>query len=123
MNMTDTPSQLPNGFADLEAFCPEWCPTTERDRAFKRATTPMEVLRTFHAETSPRLEAVIDYLNGFPNDPAVLPPDAKRLFQLAQMVMEAAVPIDLQWEISETEDVFPLERLTFTPGAPSRAQR
>ena len=116
--MTDTrTSNLPAEFSDLEAYFPEWCPSTERERATKRVSTDIAGLHVFHAGVSPRLEAIILYLNGFPNDPSALPPQVRHLFWLAQMVMEASVPIDLEWRTSDIEDVFPLERMTFIAGS------
>jgi hypothetical protein len=116
-------SNLPPEFSDLEGYFPEWCTPAERARAAKRVSTDIEVLRAFNAHLAPRMEAIIHYLNGFPNDPLALPPQAQRLYWLAQMVMEASVPIDLQWNSSDIEDVFPLERMTFTAGAPGRLAR
>ena len=110
---------LPPQFADLEHFVEEWALPSEAAQALKRATTPLERIKEFHKVAFPRLEAMIDYLNGFPNDPAALPEDAERLFHLATTVMEVSVPIDLEWPQADIEDVFPMERFEFFP--PSRA--
>lgn len=123
--MTDSArtANLPAEFSDLETFFPEWAPMTERARAAKRVSTDISVLRAFHEQVSPRIEAMILYLNGFPNDPQALPREAKHLYWLAQMVMEASVPIDLEWNGSDIEDVFPLERMTFVAGATGAPSR
>ena len=84
-----------------------------RDR--KRVSTPIAVLREFHAATLPRLEAMIQYFNTLPNDPEALAPPDARLYGLAQMVMEASAPIDLEWNTPDIEDVFPLSRMKFHP--------
>jgi len=123
MTEPTTPSNLPEAFADLEAYFPEWCPSTERARAGKRVSTDIAVLREFHARLAPRLEDIIRYLNTFPNDPQALPAQAQHLYWLAQMVMEASVPVDLQWNSSDIEDVFPLERMTFIAGATEGSAR
>ena len=106
--------RLPAGFADLEPFVAEWALETEEARAGKRVSTPIAKLRAFHAATFPRMEAVIVYLNTLPNDPEALAPPDKCLFALAQMVM-ASAPMDLQWDTSDIEDVFPMERMRFLP--------
>ena len=52
-------------------------------------------------------------------DPGALASRDKCLFALAQMVMEASAPMDLQWDTSDIEDVFPMERMKFL-SLPSR---
>jgi hypothetical protein len=104
---------FPAPFADLASYYPQWCPVTEKERAFMRVSTDIEVLRNFHSAVAPRMEEMIVYFNDFPNDPAALPADAQRLYRLAQMVMEASAPIDLQWDSADIEDVFPMSRMTF----------
>jgi len=110
-------------FADLESYVDEWSLAAERSRAVKRVSTNIEKLREFHAVVTPRMEAMIHYLNAFPNDPDALPADAKRLFNLARMAMEASAPIDLGWDNPDIEDTFPMDRTVFTPpiaqGAPA----
>lgn len=106
---------LPEPFADLAPWAQDWSIRTEKARAEKRLSTPIARLREFHAATLPRLEAIIQYLNTLPNDPQALAPADQRLFGLAQMVMEASPPIDLGWDSSDIEDVFPLTRMKFHP--------
>ena len=114
-----TSKLLPPQFADLERFVEEWALPDEAAQAVKRATTPLDHIKAFHDVAFPRIEAMIDYLNGFPNDPSALPDDAKRLFDLATTLMEVSVPIDLEWPQADIEDVFPMERFEFL--SPSRA--
>jgi hypothetical protein len=106
---------LPDQFAHLSSWVAEWCLPTEKLRAIKRVETDIARLREFQRGCLPDLEAMIQYLNTFPNDIEALPPDAKRLYVLAAMVMEASAPIDLGWESGDIEDVFPMERMTFEP--------
>jgi hypothetical protein len=108
-----TDTALPAQFAHLQPLVAEWAQPTERDRAFKRISTPMAELIAFQGKLLPELEAIIAHLDGFPNDPHALPPDSLRLFRLAQMTMEVSAPIDLEWEQPEGEDAFPLARMTF----------
>jgi hypothetical protein len=114
---------LPLAFADLEPFVADWCCPTEKERAERRVNTDIETLRGFHAAVSPRMEEMILFFNTFPNDPHALPPEAKRLYTLAQMVMEVSPPIDLNWPSSDIEDVFPLDRITFVPVRGSKPLR
>lgn len=106
---------LPEVFADLAPWVAEWSIRTEMARAEKRVGTPIAVLREFHAALSPRLESMFQYFNALPNDPAALSPPDARLYGLAQMVLEASAPIDLQWDTPDIEDVFPLHRMKFHP--------
>ena len=106
---------LPAQFAALAPWAAEWAIDSEKDRAWKRVSTPIEVLREFQAATVPRLVEMIDYFNTLPNDPTALAPDAKRLYAQAKMVMEASAPIDLAWDTSDIEDVFPMPRMNFHP--------
>ena len=104
---------LPENFKELEVYVPEWSLKTEKERSIKRACTPLEKLKKFQHETIGHIEKIIEYLNTFENDPELLPSDARRLYSLAQMIMEASVPIDLNWKTSDIEDVFPMERMKF----------
>ena len=106
---------LPTQFADLEPYAAKWCFATDKERAEARIDADIETLRSFHAAVAPRMDAMIACFNAFPNDPAALPPEAKRLYQLAQMVMEASPPIDLEWDSTDIEDVFPMGRMEFAP--------
>jgi hypothetical protein len=106
---------LPEAFSDLTPYVAEWALGSEKERAEKRVSTDIAKLREFHAALLPRLEPMIQFFNTFPNDPDALPPDAKRLYRLAQMVMEASAPIDLGWDSSDIEDVFPMHRMKFHP--------
>ncbi|VCU68712.1 hypothetical protein PIGHUM_00770 [Pigmentiphaga humi] len=108
-------SLLPPRFAGLEHLVDEWALPSEKARAHKRVATDIEVSRRFHGEVLPHVEPIIQYLNTFPNDPGALPPDALRLYRLAQMFMEVSAPIDLEWDSSDIEDVFPMERMNFHP--------
>jgi hypothetical protein len=118
MNAQAAPTRettLPLQFAHLESFVPEWAIGTEKARAEKRVATPIPALREFQQELLPHLEPMIQFFNQLPNDSEALPPDAKRLYHLAQMVMEASAPLDLNWTSPDIEDVFPLERIRFLP--------
>jgi hypothetical protein len=110
---------LPDDFADLTPLVGEWCLGSEKDRCNKRLTTEMTKLKDFYGAAFPRLEAMIAHLNGFPNDPAKLPADAGRLYDLALMIMEVGAPIDLGWPTGDITDTFPIDRFEFLEQAAS----
>jgi hypothetical protein len=105
--------RLPQAFADLECHVAEWSLDGEKARAEKRVSTAIVKLRAFHAAVAPRMESIIQYLNTFPNTPHDLPADVTNLFRMAQMAMEASAPIDLGWDCSDIDDVFPMDRMKF----------
>lgn len=105
--------RLPPGFEDLEPLVAEWALTTEGERATRRCAVTIEVLQALHGRVFPRLDAIVALLNTLPNDVAALGPRERNLFHLAQMAMEAAGPIDLEWKSPDIEDVFPIGRMRF----------
>jgi hypothetical protein len=108
-----TEKLLPDEFADLAPLVAEWGLGSEEERCNKRLTTDMARLKEFYAVGFPRIDAIVACLNKFPNDPTKLPPDAKRLYDLALMIMEVAAPIDLEWPTGDITDTFPIERFEF----------
>jgi hypothetical protein len=104
---------LPAEFSELTPLVAEWALATERERATKRVETPIGRLKAFHDAVLPRIHDIIRYFNRMPNDPDALAPDAKRLYHLAEMFMEAAAPIDLEWSSGDIEDTFPMARFEF----------
>jgi hypothetical protein len=116
-----TEKLLPDEFADLAPLVAEWSLGSEEERCNKRLTTDMARMKAFYDIGFPRVDAIVAYLNQFPNDPAKLPPDAERLYNLVLMVMEVAAPIDLEWPTGDITDTFPIERFDFLP--PGRRAR
>jgi hypothetical protein len=117
-----TEKLLPDEFADLSPLVEEWSLGSEEERCNKRLTTDMARLKELYNVGFPRIDAIIAYLNRFPNDPAKLPADAKRLYHLALMVMEVAAPIDLEWPTGDITDTFPIDRFDFLePGRRPRS--
>jgi hypothetical protein len=108
-------AQLPAPFADLSPLLANWRFEQEGERANKRITTPIEDIRSFCARVRPRINEIVEFLNGFENAPERLPDDAKNLYLLALMFMEASVAVDLEWKSGDIEDAFPMERLEFLP--------
>ena len=119
MNIADTKNSsdisLPSTFAALEPFVAEWALPTEKQRAVKRVSTPIEDVRASHQALFPMLESILRYFLAFPNDPTALPPDAARLYALTQNFMEISAPVDLEWDSPDIEDVFPVSRIVFQP--------
>jgi hypothetical protein len=108
-----TARSVPAEFSELAHLAAEWALPTERDRAIKRVETDIGRLRSFHDAVLPRIHDIIRYLNRLPNDPAALAPEQRTLYNLVEMFMEAAAPIDLGWSSGGIEDTFPMTRFEF----------
>jgi hypothetical protein len=106
-------TNLPEKFRDLEQWSP-WFLETERERYDQRTRSTMVELRTFHAALKPRMEDLIQYLEGFEWG-SPLGDEDRNLFHLGLSYMEAAVPIDLGWKSPVAEDSFPVQRLEKMP--------
>jgi len=104
---------LPAEFSDLAYLVTEWALPTEGECAVKRVETDIGRLRSFHDAVLPRIHHIIQYLNQLPNDPAALAPEQKALYNLAEMFMEVAAPVDLGWSSGDIEDTFPMSRFEF----------
>lgn len=101
---------LPQKFRELEEWS-SWALATEGERYAKRAGSSMEALRAFYDAMKPRMEEIIQYLEGFPWG-SPLGEEDERLFHMGMSYMEAAVPIDLGWKNPVAQDSFPVARLT-----------
>jgi hypothetical protein len=106
-------SLYPEEFMDLAALGEEWCIADQHERHLKRLKTARGDIERFYTAILPRLSGIIDYLDRFPLDG--MPPDAKRLFDLALTAMEMSHPIDLHWATNDIDDAFPPERLIPLP--------
>jgi hypothetical protein len=107
-------SELPAPFKSLEPWVEAWSIPHEAGRFNKRVSSGMRELDAFVAAFLPRIVEIIDFLNALPTaDPDALKPEERRLFDLALMYMEAAIPSDLGWEENDIEDAWPPHRLTF----------
>lgn len=102
--------RLPAGFEDLDEFVDNWALPTERDRNHARLESTMEEIRYFYDKMAPRMDAAVDYLNGFEVDK--MPEDARRLFQLALSFMEVSHAVEV-WGTPDIDDAFPADRLEF----------
>jgi hypothetical protein len=105
---------LPAQFGALDSWVADWSIPHEAGRFNKRVSTPTSELDRFVAAVFPRIDEIIGFLNAIPTaDPDTLKPEDRRLFDLALMCMEAAIPSDLGWEENDIEDAWPAQRLTF----------
>ena len=117
--MTD--HSLPAAFADLERFVAEWALSTERQRQHHRVEADLDTTRQFYEAILPRMGAVFEYFDRIPHaDVAKLPPEDRRLYQLACAFYEASHPIEMRWRRTDIDDAFPLDRLRFLPPSDSR---
>ncbi|MGE0314316.1 MAG: hypothetical protein AB7P21_22105 [Lautropia sp.] len=113
-------TRLPPAYAALDALAPHWSLATEELRFRRRVSSSLNELEGFYRQVAPRLEEMIDYLNGLQTaDPDQLEPADRALFDLVLMAMEAASALDLEWDTTDIEDAWPVERLEFL--APSKA--
>lgn len=87
-----TAQKLPSAFYDLEPFV-SWALAKEQERTSKRLASSMEDIQTFYDTMSPRLEAVIEYLNQLSLDN--LSPEAERLFHMSLSLMEVANAVEM----------------------------
>jgi hypothetical protein len=104
---------LPEKFADLSHWGPEWSKSWDRDRHVQRVGSDLETVRGFYEAVFPRMEAIIAYLNTKPNDPAKLDEPDRNLFYLALTCMEMSHPIDMKWKSTDIDDTFPWQRMEF----------
>jgi hypothetical protein len=85
-------SVLPKEFADLESFG-DWALPSERERYAKRIASTMDELQAFYDAAFPRMEAAMDYLNGFALD--ALPDDAQKLLWLYCALVTVSFPVEV----------------------------
>lgn len=103
--------KLPEAFADLAQFVPDWALGSERERFLKLHAVSIATLRVFYDAMLPRLPAVLEHLNGYRID--AMPQDARTLFDLAMTFAETAHPIDLQWKDVDFPDAYPWQKFEF----------
>jgi hypothetical protein len=101
---------LPDGFADLRHLG-EWIVPTEEGRHRKKIASDLETVRTFYQTMSPRMEAIIQHLNGVAWE--TMGPADKNLFLLASAFMEVSHPIELGWKTTDIADAVPTDRVEF----------
>ncbi len=98
---------LPPAFADLEQWVGTWALDTERARRDLRCQSEMAALEAYYHALLPRMEALIQHLNGFPLD--ALPPPESNLLKLGQSFLEVAPAVEL-FHAPQVPDGFPWQR-------------
>jgi hypothetical protein len=96
---------LPAAFADLEPFVAAWSLPSEDKRFAKRAASTMEEIRAFHDAMMPRIQAVLEYLDGLSID--ALADDARRLLYLALSLAEIAPSIYFYNDVMPSDVIEP----------------
>lgn len=89
---------LPEAFADLDGVLAEWAEIGEPSaRYLARQSSSMATLRAFYDLVAPRLDAIMDHLDSFAMD-TPLPPPEQRLYNIALMLPEVALAVELYGE-------------------------
>jgi len=86
-------AMLPEEFADLEKFAETWSLPTQAQRHARRVNSAMQDLEDFYQTMLPRMDAIAEYLNGFPLDE--LSASAKNLLNLSLSFIEVSLAVEL----------------------------
>ena len=87
-----TGSHPPALFGDLEPFI-AWALASEREREDRRLACTLEELRAFYDAITPRMEAIVNYLNQFALDE--MPSQARELLHMALSWTEIASAVEI----------------------------
>lgn len=101
---------LPAAYRELQPFVVDWALETEGERLKKLIATSIEDLRAFYDAMFPHAAAIRDDLSACKLDS--LTGEEKTLFFLLMTFVEVAHPIELNWNETDIDDAFPLERMT-----------
>lgn len=101
---------LPDGFADLERFVPDWVQPDAVARMAKRQGTPIAALREFYDAMLPRGEAVLAHLRG--HQLGELAGPEENLLRLMLMLAEVAPAVEWYGD-PRVYDGFPIERVRY----------
>jgi hypothetical protein len=91
---------FPAAFVELEPFA-GWALRTERERYTKRLSSSMDDLQAFYDAAFPRLEEMMDYIDGF--DLQALPDDAGRLLWMGYSLVNVSFPVEV-WRQARVPD-------------------
>lgn len=111
-------SLLPDGFAELERFVPDWVPPDASARMARRQASPIEALREFYAAMLPRGEDALACLRD--HDLGAMPAPAENLLKLMLMLAEVAPAVEWYGD-PRVYDGFPVERLRYLRQIPDTA--
>jgi hypothetical protein len=101
---------LPAAFTDLRHLG-EWIVPTEEGRHRRKIEADIETAGKFYQTVFPRMEAIIQHLNGVAWES--MGPADRNLFLLASMCMEVSHPVELGWQTTDIADAFPTSRVQF----------
>ena len=93
---------LPEAFADLESWAPDWAKAGRDERYAMRKSKTFEELEAFYDAIAPHAEAAIEYLNA--RDLAALADEDQRLLQMlySMMLVSCSVNIYRQVDIPDS---------------------
>lgn len=103
---------LPAPFADLAPFAARWARPTEIERGKIRMAASAADFEQFYQAVMPRLEVILDLLAKYKLD--AMPPDVRRLFDLACAFAEAAPHHELYGGSAEVPHSFDAKRVVPT---------
>jgi hypothetical protein len=86
-------ASLPQEFSELEGFVEQWALPTQSERENRRRNTTPQQRQDFYDSVTPRLEAIISWLDRFPLD--AMPAEAERLLNLILSLAEIAPTVEL----------------------------
>lgn len=101
---------LPEGFADLERFVPDWVHPDARARMAKRQSSSMEAIKPFYAAMLARGEQALACLRE--HQLGALPAEVENLLRLMLMLAEVAPAVEW-YDDPMVYDGFPVERLRY----------
>jgi hypothetical protein len=84
---------LPQQFSELERFIDQWALPTQSERESRRRNTTPQEREDFYQAVTPRLEAIIAWLDRFPLD--AMPEEAQPLLYLILSLAEIAPTVEL----------------------------
>jgi hypothetical protein len=90
---TAVDESLPQEFSGLERFMGQWALPTQSEREYRRRNTTPQERKEFYQAVTPRLEAIIAWLDRFPLN--AMPAHARRLLHLILSLAEIAPTIEL----------------------------
>jgi hypothetical protein len=106
---------LPAGFEDLAQFVGTWALPTERERMLARVHGDMAAISDFYKTLSPRIAAVLAYLEAYPPRLEALPAPEQRLAMVALSFMECSRIFEMWGQQDVHCANFVPDRLGFAP--------
>lgn len=101
-------AQLPDAFCELEGFVSSWALARYSERTKKRISSSMGDIRAFYNAMMPRLEEIIEHLNGFSLED--MPKPEQRLLELCLSLAQVGNCVTL-WHAPDQQDAFAAARV------------